>query len=319
MKERNVEIDIMKGIAILCVMLGHTTWIPGYLGAFIYSFHMPLFFIVSGYFAKTYNEDQRCGWDFMKKNMRQLLVPYIIIAGLSCVYPLMQAIHYDDMSLVTHKAVSLFFAMDKTWSGTLFDGEVAPVWFLLALFWGRLIFYELSRWEKWVIPICAIMTVGMILLHPYIATPFCIGRGLEGLFFIAIGWAYRKYHFPLWLNIVAVICWFGSMYLGSMDMYSYRYSFMPINIVGACGGTLVLYYASKVIAKSFLALFFSWCGRNSLVILGAHTIETSTTIIHVLTQKLSFQLPICIYYGIRHGITLIGAWCYVRIRRMLIK
>ena len=31
MKERNVEIDIMKGIAILCVMLGHTTWIPAYL------------------------------------------------------------------------------------------------------------------------------------------------------------------------------------------------------------------------------------------------------------------------------------------------
>lgn len=312
MKERNIEIDIMKGIAILCVMLGHTTWIPGWLGTFIYSFHMPLFFFVSGYFAKTYSEYQGSGWEYVIKNLRQLVVPYMIIAGLSCIYPLIQAIYYSDYSLVTHKAIALVLALDRTWTDTLFDADVAPIWFLLALFWGRLIFYFISRWEKWIIPVCMILSIAMILLHPYVVTPLCVGRGLEGLFFIAIGWAYRKYSFPIWLKIISIIAWVCSMCLGSMDMYFYRYSFMPIDIIGACGGTLVIYYVSKGIAKTFFKPFFAWCGRNSLIILGAHTIESSMTVIHMLTKILPIQLPLSIYYGIRHVMALCGAWVYER-------
>lgn len=317
MKERNIEIDIMKGIAILCVMLGHTTWIPGWLGTFIYSFHMPLFFIISGYFAKTYNEYQGSGWDYMLKNVRQLVVPYIVIAGLSCIYPLIQSIYYSDYSLVTHRAIALLLALDKTWPGSLFDADVAPIWFLLALFWGRMIFYWLSRWEKWIIPVCLILSIVMISLHPYVVTPFCIGRGLEGLFFITIGWAYRKYSFPLWLKIVGWGCWLCSMWLGSLDMYFYRYSCIPINIVGACGGTLVLYYVSKGIMKTFLKSFFAWCGRNTLIILGAHTIEASTTVVHIIINMLPVKLSLCLYYGLRHGITLVGARGYEKTVRVV--
>ena len=315
-EQRNIEIDIMKGIAILCVMLGHTTWIPGWLGSFIYSFHMPLFFIVSGYFAKTYSEYQGNGWDYLLKNMRQLVAPYIVIAGLSCIFPLVQAIHYSDMSLVTHKALALVLATDKTWEDSLFDYDIPPIWFLLALFWGRMIFYWLSKWEKWLIPISALLTIAVILLHPYIVTPFCLGRGLEGLVFIAIGWAYRKYSFPLWLKIAGGVCWLCSMWLGGLDMYFYRYSCMPIDIIGACGGTLAIYYVSKGLAKTALKPFFAWCGRNSLFILGAHTIESSMTVIHVLTSMLHIKLPDYMYYGIRHVITLVGVWSYEKIMRV---
>lgn len=48
--ERNDTIDIMKGIGILLVMLGH--FVDGFAHTFIYSFHMPLFFVLAGYFAK---------------------------------------------------------------------------------------------------------------------------------------------------------------------------------------------------------------------------------------------------------------------------
>jgi len=49
--QRNLTFDIMKGIAILCMMIGHSTWPPEWLHRLIYSFHMPLFFIVAGYFS----------------------------------------------------------------------------------------------------------------------------------------------------------------------------------------------------------------------------------------------------------------------------
>ena len=47
-------IDTAKAVAILCVIIGHCYWIkciPYGIDA-IYSFHMSLFFIVSGYFSK---------------------------------------------------------------------------------------------------------------------------------------------------------------------------------------------------------------------------------------------------------------------------
>ena len=49
-------IDIAKGIGIILVVLGHTlvpqvreTGFAGFLWIFIYNFHMPLFFFLSGY------------------------------------------------------------------------------------------------------------------------------------------------------------------------------------------------------------------------------------------------------------------------------
>lgn len=46
-KNRIPEIDILKGIAIILVVIGHTR-VPG--NSFIYLFHMVVFFITSGYF-----------------------------------------------------------------------------------------------------------------------------------------------------------------------------------------------------------------------------------------------------------------------------
>lgn len=42
-KNRNETIDIMKGIGIILVMLGHQN-LP--INTLIYSFHMPLYFII---------------------------------------------------------------------------------------------------------------------------------------------------------------------------------------------------------------------------------------------------------------------------------
>ena len=41
--KRKPDIDVLKGIGIVLVMLGHQN-LP--IGHFIYSFHMPLFFLI---------------------------------------------------------------------------------------------------------------------------------------------------------------------------------------------------------------------------------------------------------------------------------
>ena len=48
-KGRAVHIDIAKGIAICLMVYGH---VNSYGSSYIYLFHMPLFFILSGYLTK---------------------------------------------------------------------------------------------------------------------------------------------------------------------------------------------------------------------------------------------------------------------------
>lgn len=43
--ERKKWADIAKAIAIIAVLVGHTSGIPGILSRMIFTFHMPLFFI----------------------------------------------------------------------------------------------------------------------------------------------------------------------------------------------------------------------------------------------------------------------------------
>ena len=314
-KERNIEIDIMKGFAILCVMIGHAAWCPDFVDVFINSFHMPLFFIISGYFAKTSEESTVTTRELIYKNFKQLILPYIIVACVSCTYILMRALYYHDMSMFSHAVVRYSLAMDTKWDNTLLDDcWVGPMWFVLALFWGRLFFYQLSRTGKCFLPLCIGLSIAMILLHPYIPTPWGIGRGIMALAFLAIGYLYRKYKFPLWAKIVAILCWILSMYIGTINVSAIQFNCLPIDMIGACGGTLIIYYLSKGIARTFIQPFFSWCGRNSLVILCAHSIEMSMTIVHVMVSKLSFRIPSVAYYGFKHGITLAGAWGYERIK-----
>lgn len=51
MNQREKSFDIAKGIGMLAVVLGHMS-IPAKMGDFIFSFHMPLFFLINGYFFK---------------------------------------------------------------------------------------------------------------------------------------------------------------------------------------------------------------------------------------------------------------------------
>lgn len=46
-EDRNVDIDAMKGIGIILVVVGHMVW-PFPINKLIYSFHMPLFVCLSG-------------------------------------------------------------------------------------------------------------------------------------------------------------------------------------------------------------------------------------------------------------------------------
>lgn len=84
-KKRIVYIDVIKFVAILLVCIGHcynmTTTLDSSLRPIIYSFHMPLFMIVSGFFAIS--ASKRTFADFLRKRSFQLLIPVITCTTLT--------------------------------------------------------------------------------------------------------------------------------------------------------------------------------------------------------------------------------------------
>lgn len=78
MKKRVAWIDIAKGISIFFIVLGHIytrielRWV-------IYSFHVPIFFFLSGVTAKEEKFSIQTIWNYMKT----ILIPYFVIALFS--------------------------------------------------------------------------------------------------------------------------------------------------------------------------------------------------------------------------------------------
>lgn len=76
--DRDSSIDLLKGLGIVAVILGHLE-IPMLLRSFIYMFHMPLFFFLSGYLRK---EKSYKACDIWSRYAKKLLYPYFAGGGI---------------------------------------------------------------------------------------------------------------------------------------------------------------------------------------------------------------------------------------------
>lgn len=77
MRKRIEWIDIAKGIAILAVVVGHTLgpYNGQFFGSLIFAFHMPIFFMLSGYLYHSRPARQEC-----QRGIINLLLPYLATA-----------------------------------------------------------------------------------------------------------------------------------------------------------------------------------------------------------------------------------------------
>lgn len=79
MEGRQEWIDLLKGFAIWCVVVGHMPFSHEtvYLKNIIYSFHMPLFFLLAGCTAGISIKRSQSIYTFIRKRIVSVLLPYI--------------------------------------------------------------------------------------------------------------------------------------------------------------------------------------------------------------------------------------------------
>ena len=193
MSKRIEYLDIAKGIGILLVVLGHNDFevISLFIQRLIYSFHMPLFFFLSGYFINI----SVPFFDFFKRRFNALLKPFFFTIFL--IY--FTSVSFEKMGFntaITRTVKSLYG------SGHYLDW--VQLWFLPHLFVVSLyafLFIKLvgklrNRWVTWGI-LLAIMAIAIPFLHAFYPFPISI-----------LGKDYELWGLPFSLDLVLVTGFF---------------------------------------------------------------------------------------------------------------
>jgi polysaccharide biosynthesis protein PslL len=119
--QRNVTLDVAKGIGIVLVVLGHNPVFrekahPLYEA--VYLFHMPLFFFLSGMTFRLAPAEEA-----LRKRARSLLVPYFTMGAIAIV-----------MALQTDGTFAALTELGGTLYGAGHTIRFVPLWFLPCLF-----------------------------------------------------------------------------------------------------------------------------------------------------------------------------------------
>lgn len=80
--------------------------------------------------------------------------------------------------------------------------------------------------------------------------------------------------FPRWVPWMALACWPLAVVLSNMEVADCFYEIYPLVVIGACGGTLFVWWiSSQIKKKNVLSKPIVWIGVLSLVVLCFHNFE----------------------------------------------
>lgn len=126
-KKREQWADILKGIGAILVVIGHLVLYEGNAKVYIYSFHMPLFFFISGY---LYHHEKKFTV-FLRRKCKSLLLPYFIFAFVS----ILVTYFLEGISLSRREILINYFFVNGSFAFN------SSLWFLIIMFFTLTCFY----------------------------------------------------------------------------------------------------------------------------------------------------------------------------------
>lgn len=260
---RNSNIDSLKGLCMLFVIIGHTDILIScpFIYRFIYTFHMPVFFVLSGMFIKS----DLFSVGTIRRNAVAYLKPYYLSSAILLLLTYFVSELHVECRSVKDTLASVLLANYKGYF-------VGPIYFLWALFWGNTLFrFLLSRWKG----LSLGLLVFMIFFFNRLALPLGVRCGLGSLPFIYIGYLLRNnyvqvHEFMLkWLNIILILgLWLFFALKFQIYAVNADYPFGLSSVVGSALFSILLVIYSPSINNKL----FAFLGSHSLLILCTHTI-----------------------------------------------
>lgn len=234
-------IDWAKVIGIYLMVLGHGGLVNADIRQFIFAFHMPLFFILSGFLYK-----QRTFFETLKRNFHSLLVPYFIMNVSLFLLDSIIKIFIGTMSFQEILSNWGAIVLGLGYNTEHFIPVSTPLWFLYALFIIQTII-SLGKTKIVRYSIMFLAIGAFIFLNKRnIDTLVPIDSAMLALPFFIFGFEFKKiirkqysiYLLPILLLLLILI----NYYNGRVDINICKYgnSLLLAYLGGICGTFLVV-------------------------------------------------------------------------------
>lgn len=314
-RNKRIEwVDVLKGLVIMCVVAGHNLneecgIVSTALDVWIYSFHMPLMFFLSGYVFSV--KRYRGFKEFATKKIKTLIVPMIYFSLIVTVFD------YLYYGIILHNANEynlervfryIIGIICQTRKGTY------PLifWFIPCLFFAEIIFYWIvklsERYSDKMIFICIVIayTLGTLCIKFIgIMLPWCIETSFVSLLFIGIGYLYKNHEKSYniekskWLY---VIIFFAINMIASY--FNYKIANHRIEMVYNIIGNPLLFIIETIFGIwGFVLLFKNIKGIKFIRYIGENSL------LYYLLSGLMMFIPDILFYNIlKVDILKIGSW-----------
>lgn len=290
--KRIAYLDLAKGVGMLLVVIGHVEYVPESVRQFIFAFHMPLFFLISGILIWEKQDEKKNFIELVRKKLRSIMLPYV---AFSVLYFLIEGSRLAIRGLDGWN--NLFRQLFQT---CCLQG-VSTLWFLPALFMSELLFLGLlkrfkQRGSIGMVSILVLLTVclnaleyaayeqhaqsiawGMLhdVCSMLLRNLFCVG-------FVCIGYYIGKWLLPKvrngWLEPIGAVLllgltWLIGMYNSSVNLrYLYLGNFL-LCMVGAVAGSMAVLFLCRFLERLPIGAVkrpLAYYGRNSLIVMVTH-------------------------------------------------
>lgn len=302
MEQRNQAIDVVRGIGMILVIVGHFIRNPIIL-KMIYSFHVPLFFVISGFLQKLSD-----GFVYhAKKRFKALMFPYITWGG---VIILVQIVLLDKIDLVQIVKIFLKYILQIRYT---------TMWFLPCLFCSELIFVAILNLAKRISPdskiqkiaelfeIIVLTCFGFVLASKFNGLIWNIDIAFIVLPFMYVGYLMKqknvlnklslnghKYDF-LYMSAFLMLILFQCKCKEHMDLFYGDLGDYPVwtYISASILSVLLIFIISRFYnAKASIFRFLNYVGRNTIVYFTLHQMVIKQVLIRVFDLDNDFKLLI---------------------------
>lgn len=259
-------VDIAKGLGVILVLLGHMLYITTFdtLNQVIYSFHVPMYFALSGMLLKS---SSKGFWQYTWEKALRILIPayalQILLTGLRVVI-------WRDVAFDTEFWLKLAY-----WDGAPKWNE--PTWFFICMFGVCLLQKIIHLPEMSMDWRIAVMLMSIVLgyvfvtyeLHYFGAANFliCFSSFILGSVLMHIIQTYPRQYFK-WILLGALLVWGVTAFRNpKISLFYHVYADYWLLIIAAVAGTIASILLSYFTPASRICTFLSY---NTVFIMLSH-------------------------------------------------
>ena len=262
-----------KGYGMLAIILGHIY--EGSAQIWLYSFHVPLFFFLSGY---VFNP--KCDFhSFILRKSKSIIVPYFCLGMVLIMFNLLLMVYHNSFDIAKVIEDVKCLMIQKRYN---------TIWFVACLFWLNIIFYlswKLFKSDIMLALLAVALTVLGLVYYKAAgkAVPWNIDVCFTAFPFFCCGYFFQKYKMifeeklsskkisvPLFfiMGTINVVCGYFSYKISGnrLDMFLNWYGAAPLTYLSAFAGI----FAVIIFSRFFTFRPILYIGENSLLFMAWH-------------------------------------------------